>query len=199
MYYPLSQITPNLFTNGNELVYLNTKKPYIGHYWKTSKNKYYTGKNPQNKPTEELISFNSEGNLPILTQSSTSFFSNEFQTSSYLNLTKPLSTSGNIPMFSPNIPNINDYQVGEFRRYFCKKTNEIIYLEINKYTYNKLINKESNIQFQLYQPFNLPWQITGIKEQVYTTNKNITDLTSKNNKFTNLSEYLENNFTKYYK
>ena len=44
MYYPLSQITPNLYTNGSEFAYVNTNQPYTGYYWKTSSGKYYTGK-----------------------------------------------------------------------------------------------------------------------------------------------------------
>ena len=32
-YYPLSQITPNLYTNGDEFIYLVDKKPYIGYYY----------------------------------------------------------------------------------------------------------------------------------------------------------------------
>jgi hypothetical protein len=94
---------------------------------------------------------------------------------------------------------INDYQIGEYRRYFCKKTNEIIYLEINKDTYDKLVGKDSKILYQLYQPFNLPWQLTGDKSQVFIINKNITELTSKQQKLPMLSEYLKNDFTKYYK
>ena len=60
MYYPLSQITSNLHTNGGEFVIKNTNTPYVGYYWKTSKGQYFTGKTPQDTPTEELISYSPE-------------------------------------------------------------------------------------------------------------------------------------------
>ena len=47
MYYPLTQITTNLYTNGEEFMYKNNLAPYSGYYWKTSKNEYFTGKTPQ--------------------------------------------------------------------------------------------------------------------------------------------------------
>ena len=55
MYYPLSQIVSNLYTNGNQFVYANTRLPYIGYYWKNSKGQHFTGKTPQDTPTEELL------------------------------------------------------------------------------------------------------------------------------------------------
>ena len=42
MYFPKSQITPNLYTNGGEFVYALNNKPYIGYYFKTSTGKIYT-------------------------------------------------------------------------------------------------------------------------------------------------------------
>ena len=56
-YYPKSQITPNLFTNGDEFVYLHNENiSYTGFYYKTSAGKFYTGKNPSNGNGSELIS-----------------------------------------------------------------------------------------------------------------------------------------------
>jgi len=202
MYYPLSQITSNLYTNGNEFIYLNNKLPYIGHYWKTSSGKYYTGKTPQDTPTEEIILFVDSiqpQTTPVFPLDTNTYYNQDEAISiEYLTITNPPPPSL-IPNYSPNIPTQNDYQIGEYRRYFCKKTNEIIYLEINKDTYDKLINQDSSILYQLYQPFNLPWQLTGDKSQVFITNKNITELTSQQQKLPMLSEYLRNDFTKYYK
>ncbi len=55
MYFPKSQITPNLYTNGNEFVIETSKVPYVGYYFKTSNGKYYTGKNTSDRPNEELV------------------------------------------------------------------------------------------------------------------------------------------------
>jgi hypothetical protein len=207
MYFPLSQITTNLHTNGGEFVIKSTNTSYAGYYWKTSTDKYYTGKTPQDTPTQELISFNIEGGsqtlstineLPI-NYSIYSYY-NQYDTDSvnYLNLTKKSSPSL-LPYYSPIIPTQQDYQTGEFRRCFCKKTNEIIYLEIDIDTYNKLVSEDPTITYQYYQPFNMPWQLTGNKEQVYTTNKNITELTMKQRKLPQFDKYLKENYIKYYK
>ena len=55
MFYPISQIKTNLYTNGGEYVYANNKLPYSGDYFITGDNKIYTGKNPNNKPNNLLI------------------------------------------------------------------------------------------------------------------------------------------------
>ena len=203
MYYTLSQIKTNIYTNGNEFMFLATKQPYRGNYWKTSKNRYYTGKTPQDMPVEEIIPFSDEEKnnlLPPTVKSNVNSFYNEYDDNSlsYLNLTNP-TQPGFLPLYSPTLPTQQDYANGEYRRYFCKKTNEIIYLEVSKDTYDKLVGQDPQILWQLYLPFNLPWQLTGSKEQVYKVNKNIVELTSVKQKLPMLAEYLKMDFTKYYK
>lgn len=199
-YYPLSQITSNLHTNGGEFVYINTLTPHVGFYWKNSKGKYYTGKTPQDVPTQELTVYVDPVNETF----------NNANTPSPINKVNYLSTYDKLksidsfkvtyaPSFSPTLPTQQDYANGEMRRYFCKKTNEIIYLEVSKDTYDKLVKQDSTILWQLYLPFNLPWQLTGSKEQVYKVNKNIVELTSVKQKLSMLAEYLKMDFTKYYK
>ena len=177
---------------------LNSKQPYKGYYWKTSQEKIFTGKTPQDTPIEELIiisedTFNSSENSTIV-----SYYNRiDDDSINYLNLTKqpppPLP-----PTYSLNFPTQQDYQSGEFRRLFCKKSNEIIYLEINTEIYNKLVTQDPTIQYQYYQAFNIPWQLTGNKEQVYTTNKNIVELTMKQQKLSQFDLYLKKDYIKYY-
>ena len=202
MYYPLSQIKSNLYTNGNEFVLLSSNQSYIGFYWKTSKGKYYTGKTPQDIPNEELIpsfEYSSESiaknsNIPL------SLNQEDTRNSDYIDLQNiDLNQIILTPTYSPTLPTQQDYVNGEMRRYFCKKSNEIIYLEVSKDTYDKLVNQDSKILWQLYLPFNLPWQLSGNKEQVFITNKNIVELTSVKQKLPMLAEYLKMDFTKYYK
>jgi hypothetical protein len=102
-------------------------------------------------------------------------------------------------MYSPTIPTENDYQTGEYRRYFCKKVNEIIYIEINKNTYDKLKAKDKGIAWDQYLYFNIPWQLTGDKEKVFITNKNIVLLTMKNQKLPMFDKYIKEDYVKYYK
>ena len=217
MYYPLSQIQTNLYTNGQEYVTKSDNQNYIGYYWKTSDGKIFTGKTPQDPPIQELIVFVS--NRSQVTPDISPLFSEvalaydapyigddpnlykESEILTYLNL-KNISTVSPpitiIPVFSPTIPTQQDYQIGEFRRYFCKKTNEILYLEINKDTHDKLVDQNPIILYQQYQPFNIPWQLTGDKEQVYKTNRNIVELTIKQQKLPQFDLYLKKDYTKYY-
>lgn len=203
MYFPLSQIVTNLHTNGGEFVLKSTLTSYSGYYWKTSTEKYYTGKTPQDTPVEEIIKYNDES--PTFTNGTTTdsvtgirSYYNQYDNSAneYLNLKKSPPVPS-IPFYSPTLPTQQDYQLGEMRRYFCKKSNEILYLEISKDTYNKLVSKDSTIAFQYYIPFNLPWQITGTKEQVFTVNRNIVELTMKQQKLPMFDMYLKKDYTKY--
>lgn len=215
-YYPLSQIKTNLYTNGTEYTTLDGVA-YTGYYFKTSTGQLFTGRTPQDKPNQELIisninTFISEDLSPI----SPSLTSPAFYTSDpdpevseeyreftevyteYI-LLKEEAKVQRIPYYIAQSPTEQDYQIGEFRRYFCKKTNEIQYVEINKTQYDLLIVKDPSILWQLYAPFNLPWQITGDKEQVARTNKNIVDLTSQRLRLPKFGDYLNNNYLKYYR
>jgi hypothetical protein len=202
MYYPLSQITSNLYTNGGEYVYKSNQENYTGYYWKTSSGKIYTGKTPQDIPTSELISANSNPLNPVLQNSSIPVIinQNDFENTNYINV-KSIDTSqiALTPTYYPTLPTQQDYQIGEFRRYFCKKTNEIQYVEISKDQFDLLVAKDPQILWQLYFPFFIPWDITGNKEQVARVNKNIVDLTMKNLRLPRFNDYIKNDYTKYYK
>jgi len=213
MYFPKSQITPNLYTNGGEYAYASNKKEYKGYYWRLATGKVYTGKTPQDPPVELLIPITQEdykilgptieiydGDYDGLKENNITQNYDEIGVKTYSNL-KSININQKflIPVYNPSIPTQQDYQVGEYRRYFCKKTNETIYLEINKDTYDKLINKNPEIYFQYYQPFNIPWRLIGSKEQVYTTNKNIVELTMKQQKLPMFDLYIKKDYTKYYK
>ncbi len=105
-----------------------------------------------------------------------------------------------LPTYSPNIPTTQDYLNGEYQRYFCKKINEISYLEIDKNTYDKLRNKDSSILWQLYTPFIIPWMLTGdLKEKIFQINKKVVAVLTKQKQFVNFTDYLQDDYTKYYK
>jgi hypothetical protein len=202
MYYPLSQITSNLYTNGGEYVYKNNQENYTGYYWKTSNGQIYTGKTPQDTPTFELISV-SNFTLPLAIQNSSIpvvINQNNNVNVDYINFQSVNPNQITLtPIYYPTQPTQQDYQIGEFRRYFVKKTNEIQYTEISKDQFDLLVAKDPQILWQLYFPFFIPWDITGIKEQVARTNKNIVDLTMKNLRLPRFNDYIKNDYTKYYK
>jgi hypothetical protein len=220
MYYPKSQIKTNLYTYGDEYVITLTQAAYTGYYFLTSTGQAFTGRTPDDRPNQELtkvdpVTKNEGGPLGTLKNSSSPIFSahNPFA-SNIINEVDILSsldyaqiTNTNIfnpsevlvPYYIAPTPTEQDYQIGEFRRYFCKKGNEILYLEIDKTQYDLLVTKSPSILFSLYGPFNLPWQITGTQEQVARTNKNIVDLTSQRLKLPRFGDYLNNNYLKYYR
>jgi hypothetical protein len=205
MYYPQSQITPNLYTNGGEFVYSTNKAYYSGYYFKTSTGQYFTGKNQNDTPNVELVPIQTFQNIPIPDTSGVQYnlsaTSNLFEVNNeiYLNINSIEPTTVIVPTYYPTLPTQQDYQIGEFRRYFCKKTNEIQYIEISKDQFDLLVAKDPQILWQLYFPFFIPWDITGNKEQVARVNKNIVDLTMKNLRLPRFNDYIKNDYIKYYK
>jgi len=192
-YFPLSQVKTNLVSSG-EFALVGNQEIYYGSYWKTSTGKYFTGKTPQDLPTREIIPI---AQSPIATDDIESTPSlDSINYNNILTITQPYS---NIPQYNPVLPTQQDYQNGEFIRYFCKKSNELIYIEIDKSQYDRLVSKNPDILWQLYIPFNIAWQITGDKEQTAHTNKNIVDLTSVRLRLPKFGEYLNNNYLKYYR
>jgi hypothetical protein len=204
MYYPLSQITPNLYTNGNEYSMVsNLAESYSGYFYKTSTGKYYTGKTPQDLPNVELIPISSYSikttpiplNIPPINIDQENIRNTSYISITNTNVIKVVYS----PYYNPELPTDQDYQNGEFRRLFCKKSNELQYIEINEETYTKLLAKDPQILWQLYIPFNISWQLTGDKQQVAKTNKNIVELTSKRLQLFRFNEYLKLDYIKYYK
>lgn len=197
-YFPKSQITSNLYTNGEELVYAKSNTNYKGNYFKTSTGKYYSGTSPQDKP-----------NLPLKIKpnldnvNSDAFFIPSYTAiiqSSFTQLNNiDVNFTRTLPLPSPNPPNSLNYTNGVMRRYFCKKTNQTIYLEINKDTYDKLVKKDSSILWQLYQPFTLTWALKGNREQVAKNNQNAVERISNKLNMSMLIEFLNKDYTKYYK
>jgi hypothetical protein len=218
-YFPKHYIKINQYTNGDEFVYKGTSLPYTGPYFQTGNNKFFTGNTPQSSNILELSLISTpsqiipEGVIAIeyaylndLVDElgdiiPTTDDIDNIDTINYLSIKnqagKPISFKY-IPPFNLTLPTQQNYQNGEFRRYFCKKTNQSIYIEIDLETYNKLKNKSPEIEWPLYIPFNIPWQLTGNKQQVYDVNRNITLLAMKNQKLPNFDQYLKFDFTKYY-
>jgi hypothetical protein len=202
MYYPKSQITTNLYTNGNKLMYKSNSIPYIGYYWVTSTGKAYTGKTPQDTPTEELVALDIPKASQNLTLKEVTFNNIESDVNPSLKTYStlvPSPTTLFLPTYYQPQPTQQDYQIGEFRRYFTKKTNELLYTEVSKDTYDNILNKNSQWLWQDYLAFNIPWSISGDKLTVAKTNKNIVDLTMQRLNLYKFNDYLRNDYLKFYK
>ena len=199
MYFPKSQITSNLYTNGEELVYVNNNTNYKGSYFKTSTGEYYSGISPQDKPNLLLkiksIQEELEEDDDLRNSSITKIFPSSFTQLKNIDVNFTRTS----PPTSPNPPTSLDYTSGKFSRYFCKKINQTIYLEINKDTYDKLVKRDSSIVFDLYQPFTLTWTLKGNREQVAKNNQNAVERISNKLNMSILAEFLKKDYTKYYK
>jgi hypothetical protein len=224
-YYPSSQIKPNQYTNGGEYILSTTKENYKGYYYELSNGRKYTGKSPQDKPNILLSTFSQVGNTPqpplplnnnnyddnninlvndvptfsiILPNGNTQEkpYPTEVDTSMYFlsNNFQPRS----IPSYNPTTPTPLDYNLGVFSLYFCKKINELKYIEIDKNTYSQLLSKSPQIAWDLYTPLTTLWYLKGEKEKVYTINKNLITLIEKNQKWYGFSQYFKDQFSKYY-
>ena len=192
MYYPKSQIKTNLYTNGEEYILSTTEQEYIGYYHETSNGKKYTGKVPT-PLSIELIKILPQSDEPggglslfILTLSNFEDYPNQSLQDRFL------------PQFNPTTPTTKDYTLGSFTRYFCKKTNELKYIEINKETHDKLKVRDKQIAWDLYEPQSIVWQINGDREGTFLANKNNIALLEKRQNWYGFSQYLKEDYLKYY-
>ena len=219
MYIPKSKIQTNLYTNGGEYILFSTGKNYTGYYYITSTNAAFTGKNPDVKDSETLISVEAFDQSPqdyvnkkyaINTLGVDAIIQNSKDTNivtDYLKIKENRETGFNvnkprqIPSYNPVLPTQKDYDLGVFVRYFCKKRSENSYIEIDKDTFNNLIERDSTITFDLYRPFKLPWTLTSPnndKNEVEQTNAKTVKVISVREKAPGLDVYLKFDYTKYY-
>ena len=190
MYFPKSYITPNQYSNG-ELYLVGSNTPYTGYYFTVLQDKAYTGRYPNDGEQLELT-------LPQFINGETPSESEGNSTYDY-RFTSPnllYSQINNTPDSPPNLkissyyPNLTqqDYELGEFTRYFSKKVNEEVYIETKSLSKNVL-----------YIGFSLPWSITGDKDSTYNLNKRIVELKEEQLKINGLGAYLKFNYIQYYK
>jgi len=200
MYIPKNKIITNLYTNGLQInnpegekyfYIINTDIIYKGYYWKDYKGKFYTGKTPNDKPTQQLTQnpVNKDGNntsygLQVTLTSTDEFDFNAgestnidpFITETYNSLLEdknyePFSTFLLPSHYYPK-PTQEDYKIGAFRRYFCVKSNESIFLEIDEKTFKALSTQDSKWRWNLYDPFFVEWVLIGDQSNVRTANFN---------------------------
>jgi len=193
-YYPKSQIQIGLYTKGEELRVYSTKANYIGYYWKTSKGEYFSGKNPYagSPITLEIIPKIPGSTFNTITYNKGNEIYNILKN---VDITKSLF----IPSYVKPSPTKDDYEIGNFIRYFAKKNNENLYIETSKKIFKDFENKDSNYDFNSYLIFSVSWKLTGKKSQVSTTNQNIIFITEQNLKINGLKLYLKNNYLEFYK
>lgn len=197
-YYPKNRIQTNLYTNGKEYIIKSNNQEYTGYYYKLYNNTFFTGKTPNDLPTQELIPFGQSQedtiNTVILNPSPS------LNDLIYSNLTSNPSPKIVPSPYYPS-PSTDDYKLGEFQRYFMKQINNSLYTEISKKDYDSLVNKNESYLWQLYFPISIPWEISGDKSEVEQINKKITLLAEQQNKIYGFSFFIEKTggYLKFYK
>jgi hypothetical protein len=190
MYYPKSQIKPNLYTNGGEYILSTTKENYVGYYYLVSTGQRYTGRNPNQSPNILLQT--------VIASSDNSPFTNPLNISPLSTSPSPSLPARAIPVFNPNPPTQQEQQNGQYTRYFCKRNNELKYIEINLNTFTLLSTHSPQIAWYLYTPASVLWQIQGNKNAVYTSNQASVYSIEKNLQWYGFSQYFKGDFLKYY-
>jgi hypothetical protein len=202
MYYPKSKIITDLYTNGGEYAIKINRAPYIGFYHKLYDGKIFTGKNPDDSDIKELIKqgyaieegggyIDNNGIIEKVIDINGLVYNNLKNLSLLETKLYPLS-------YYPH-PTPDEYKLGEFQRYFVKKVNELIYLEIDEETFTSIKNKDLKYAFEYYIPFDFSWQIYGNRIDILKTNRNTVLLTEQNLKIRGLQEFLKNKYDKFYK
>lgn len=196
MYYPKSQIKTNLFTDGGELVNSITQEFYQGYYYEISTGQKYTGKTPQDSPNILLITPDPNDPVEFKQTFNPDFIitQDDLSDGSYP-LNPPVRS---LPVFNLTLPTNQDKTNGQFTRYFCKRNNELKYLEIDKDTYQKLKNQDQKIAWDLYTPVIVLWIIQGNQTQVFTSNKATVQTIEQNLKWYGFTQYFQDKFLKYY-
>ena len=197
-YYPKNRIQTNLYTNGGEYNIAATGENYTGFYYKLYNNTIFTGKTPNDLPSQELIPF------AETIQDQTQFVIVEQFPNPIVNIYNNLSeipSPKRLPTPYYPKPTEQDYKIGEFQRYFSKQINDTKFTEINKSDFNDLVSKDSSYLWELFITISIPWDITGNKDQAEQTNKNITLLTESKNKIFGFSKFIEltGGYLKFYK
>ena len=140
---------------------------YTGPYWRTSNGEYFTGDSPNNTPYQKLIIRGIINNTPDVAPTETIF------------------------------PTEEDYQLGEFQRYFTSRRNQPLFKEVTETTYNNISQGKINITSN-YKLFNLSWQLTGNIINTYQVNKSVVQIMERKEKLDGLSNFL-NNYIQYYR
>lgn len=201
MYFPKSQIETNLFTNGGELRNTETLEEYKGYYFKTANEEYYSGKIPSSI-SNKLEKIRTNTVLPSNIESEPLPNTYNITNRGYY-LSQNLSDNEDIaptyPKFIYNPPTESDYENEKYYRYFLKKVNENIFIEINNEEYLKYKNKSPLVSYPLFTPLKLLWLIKGDKEFVFNKNQQSVNTIERNKKVFGLSSFLNNNFTLFLK
>jgi hypothetical protein len=201
MYFPKSKIITDRYTNGGELFYKNTGTPYQGYYHILASGEVFSGKSPTDGQVLELVyttNYNDKtpNELNTFQVSPTSIFKlYDFGTSKlpYDNIRKQ-----NQIEYPPTVliePTYIQPTVSypSFIRYFVKRVNNVLFIEIDQQQYTSLKSKDRSYNWPSYIPFSLPWTTGGASRvDIQQTNRKVVLLTENREGVYGLSQYITN-------
>ena len=148
------------YTNGKELIYLDSREEYIGYYLLTKNKRAFVGSDPTIKRPIRLIS------APL------SSFSEK--TKRYYELTDDQFDRYLYPVYTYPRPSKQDYKRGSIIRSFVKKINEDIIIEIDSEQAAKINNQNRlGINAFKWNFYSLVWSISGPIDQVRKGNARV--------------------------
>ena len=190
MYIPKNRIKTNLYTPGNEFVIISTEENYSGYYHSLYTGEFFSGKTPNDSNIVRLKKFEVTGESslpPNLTETNViALFLedpdpvvnqdqwNQKDIVTYLSLRNESTIDEQpreMPQFHYASPTEDDYQLGQFTRYFLVKVNELQYIEVSEKTYKKVTTQSENVVWELYTPFKTQWTIDGVEDDVNINNQ----------------------------
>ena len=217
-YYPQSQIITNQYSQEGSteivdgvLVNAGTLVPHTGFFWYTARGSYFSGKTPDDLPTEKLVVLtdaeeNSPTNLnnPLrLLKSKVALFLDdpepdiaglgainpEFNWNQTDIVNYIRARGGNIkttltydnPYHNPVLPTEKDYELGTFTRYLVKNHVAKTFIEVDKGMHDKIKKKNKSVFYYQYAAITLPWTLTGESSQVEQINKDVVNLAVRTN------------------
>tara|TARA_R110000803_G_scaffold42052_1_gene90239 strand:- start:217 stop:804 length:588 start_codon:yes stop_codon:yes gene_type:complete len=189
MYYPQSKILSNQSTSGQEYVHKkNIDVIYVGDYHILATGKIYTGKNPRDGQVEELIPIPSNdfrNDLVDLNPNGHLYKATRYDAIRTKQNIKPPNAELIEPRYSEPI-----VRYPSFNRYFLRRTNNVIFTEVNQVDFNAIKIKDPKYNFGIYIPFELIWTTSGAN--IAEINQKMTLLTEKRFKVYGLSQYIIN-------
>jgi hypothetical protein len=169
LYYSADEITNNLYTSGS-LLMTELGTEYIGLY-----HSYITGETYTNGTWNPITSVK----LIPYVQSN--------KTTNVYNALKQLNTKFKSIQASNPIVTVQDRNAGYITRYFLKKINEMLFIEVNEQTWKQW--QTNKIDSNLYTGVTIQWAISGNIEDTYRNGSKVLGVISKNKKQIQAAEF----------
>jgi hypothetical protein len=201
MYVPKTKIIPNQYTAGDELIYRKGGGIYQGYYHILANGTVYSGKTPNDGLPVELL-FISQNNQklkqaePGYLMSPTSMFKVYGFGGSKLTYDRvrlPQTRQYPFTTLLEPVYTISTAGYPSFIRYFVKRTNNILFIEIDQTQYSKIAGQDNKYNWPAYTPFEITWTTGGYsRDRIKEINRNMVLLTEQRLKLTGFSNYITN-------